>query len=161
ALVSSPQSGQVKEVADLAGKKIGIAALGTTDELLARFVLRRSGLDPEQVEWTELGPNLYDALLQGQVEGGMVQEPSLTLLQLAGGKTLVNFMNLKDAQSWLGSAYQFMGLNTRSEVLDNDPTLAMKLVRALVKANQWVLSSAGSSVIQAAPPEIISGGHTQ
>src|SRR5581483_2223235 len=63
ALVSSPQSGRVKDVADLAGKKIGIAALGTTDELLAHFVLKRSGIEADQVEWTELGPNLYDALL--------------------------------------------------------------------------------------------------
>src|SRR5205823_3004560 len=108
ALVSSPQANRVKEVKDLAGKKIGIAALGTTDELLARFVLKRSGIEPADVDWVELGPNLYDGLLQGQVEGGMVQEPSLTLLQKAGGKALVNFMNLKDAQAWLGSAYQFM-----------------------------------------------------
>ncbi|HEU0166334.1 MAG TPA: hypothetical protein VFS62_01060, partial [Chloroflexota bacterium] len=72
-----------------------------------------------------------------------------------------NLMSLTDAQIWLGSAYQFMGLNTRSDVLESGRDTAVKLVRALIKANQWVLASPGSKVVAAAPPEIVSGGHVQ
>lgn len=161
ALVSSPKAPDIKDVQHLAGKKIGVAAVGTTDQLLARYLLTKAGVDPDSVEWAVLGPNLYDVLLQGQVEAGMVQEPSLTLLQKAGGKPLVNFMNLKDTQQWLGSAYQFMGLNTRTDVLETQSDVGGKLVRALVKANQWVLGSPGSRVVDVAPPEIVSGGDIQ
>ena len=161
ALVSSPKAPDIKDVQHLAGKKIGVAAVGTTDQLLARYLLTKAGVDPDSVEWAVLGPNLYDVLLQGQVEAGMVQEPSLTLLQKAGGKPLVNFMNLKDTQQWLGSAYQFMGLNTRTDVLETQADVGGKLVRALVKANQWVLGSPGSRVVDVAPPEIVSGGDIQ
>jgi NitT/TauT family transport system substrate-binding protein len=161
ALVSSPKAPDIKDVQHLAGKKIGVAAVGTTDQLLARYLLTKAGLDPDSVEWAVLGPNLYDVLLRGQVEAGMVQEPSLTLLQKAGGKPLVNFMNLKDTQQWLGSAYQFMGLNTRTDVLETQADVGGKLVRALVKANQWVLGSPGSRVVDVAPPEIVSGGDIQ
>ncbi len=127
ALVSSPKAPDIKDVQHLAGKKIGVAAVGTTDQLLARYLLTKAGVDPDSVEWAVLGPNLYDVLLQGQVEAGMVQEPSLTLLQKAGGKPLVNFMNLKDTQQWLGSAYQFMGLNTRTDVLETQSDVGGKL----------------------------------
>ena len=161
ALVSSPKAPDIKDVQHLAGKKIGVAAVGTTDQLLARYLLTKAGVDPDSVEWAVLGPNLYDVLLRGQVEAGMVQEPSLTLLQKAGGKPLVNFMNLKDTQQWLGSAYQFMGLNTRTDVLETQSDVGGKLVRALVKANQWVLGSPGSRVVDVAPPEIVSGGDIQ
>ena len=161
ALVSSPKAPDIKDVQHLAGKKIGVAAVGTTDQLLARYLLTKAGVDPDSVEWAVLGPNLYDVLLRGQVEAGMVQEPSLTLLQKAGGKPLVNFMNLKDTQQWLGSAYQFMGLNTRTDVLETQSDVGEKLVRALVKANQWVLGSPGSRVVDVAPPEIVSGGDIQ
>jgi ABC-type nitrate/sulfonate/bicarbonate transport system substrate-binding protein len=54
-----------------------------------------------------------------------------------------------------------MGLNTRSDVLESSRDTAVKLVRALIKANQWVLASPGSKVVAAAPPEIVSGGHVQ
>ena len=161
ALVSSPKAPDIKDVQHLAGKKIGVAAVGTTDQLLARYLLTKAGVDPDSVEWAVLGPNLYDVLLRGQVEAGMVQEPSLTLLQKAGGKPLVNFMNLKDTEQWLGSAYQFMGLNTRTDVLETQADVGGKLVRALVKANQWVLGSPGSRVVDVAPPEIVSGGDIQ
>jgi len=161
ALVSSPKAPDIKDVQHLAGKKIGVAAVGTTDQLLARYLLTKAGLDPDSVEWAVLGPNLYDVLLRGQVEAGMVQEPSLTLVQKAGGKLLVNFMNLKDMEQWLGSAYQFMGLNTRTDVLETQADVGGKLVRALVKANQWVLGSPGSRVVDVAPPEIVSGGDIQ
>ena len=161
ALVSSPKAPDIKDVQHLAGKKIGVAAVGTTDQLLARYLLTKAGVDPDSVEWAVLGPNLYDVLLRGQVEAGMVQEPSLTLVQKAGGKPLVNFMNLKDTEQWLGSAYQFMGLNTRTDVLETQADVGGKLVRALVKANQWVLGSPGSRVVDVAPPEIVSGGDIQ
>ena len=161
ALVSSPKAPDIKDVQHLVGKKMGVAAVGTTDQLLARYLLTKAGVDPDSVEWAVLGPNLYDVLLRGQVEAGMVQEPSLTLLQKAGGKPLVNFMNLKDTEQWLGSAYQFMGLNTRTDVLETQADVGGKLVRALVKANQWVLGSPGSRVVDVAPPEIVSGGDIQ
>ena len=161
ALVSSPKAPDIKDVQHLAGKKIGVAAVGTTDQLLARYLLTKAGVDPDSVEWAVLGPNLYDVLLRGQVEASMVQEPSLTLVQKAGSKLLVNFMNLKDMEQWLGSAYQFMGLNTRTDVLETQADVGGKLVRALVKANQWVLGSPGSRVVDVAPPEIVSGGDIQ
>lgn len=159
ALVSGPKAG-VGSIKDLAGKKIGIANLATTDHLLAQFLLKKEGVDPAKVEFVALGPNLYDLLLKGEVDAGMVQEPALTLLLKSGGKLMVNFISLKDANQFLGGAYQFMGLNTRPEVLEAKQATAQKLIRGLVKANQWIRTSSGAEIIKAAPTELVSGGDT-
>jgi NitT/TauT family transport system substrate-binding protein len=161
ALVTSPKAQDVGGVKDLAGKKIGVGNLGTTDHLMAQFLLKNANVDPNSVEFVALGPNLYDILVQGQVDAGMVQEPSLTLLERAGGKSLVNFMSLKDAQTHLGGPYQFMGLNTRPEVLERKTETARKLVNALVKANKWMLDSPGARVVEAAPSELVAGGNVE
>jgi NitT/TauT family transport system substrate-binding protein len=161
ALVASPQASSVRSVKDLAGKKIGVANLGTTDQLLGQYVLVKEGVDPSSVEFVALGPNIHEQLVRGQVDAAMVQEPSLTLTERAGGQVLVNFMRLEDSQRYLGGPYQFMGLHTRPDVLASKAETARKLVRGLGKANRWILENPGSAIVQAAPSELVAGGDVE
>jgi NitT/TauT family transport system substrate-binding protein len=161
ALVASPRERSITSVKDLAGKKIGVGNLGTTDHLMAQYVLVKEGVDPASVEFVASGPNLYEQLARGQVEAGMVQEPALTLVERAGGAVLVNFMRLEDSQRVLGGPYQFMGLHTRPEVLLTKADTAQKLIRGLVKANQWILASPGDAIVKAAPEELVAGGDVE
>jgi NitT/TauT family transport system substrate-binding protein len=157
ALVAGPKA-SVSDLKGLDGKKIGITNLGTTDHLLAQFLLKKAGVDPVKVEFVALGPNLYDLLLRGEVDAGMVQDPALTLLQQSGGKLLVNLMSRAESMQHLGGAYQFMGLNTRPEVLEKKPETARKLVRGLLKAQQWIAQNPGAEIVKAAPSELVAGG---
>ena len=164
ALITSPaQAEGVKTIADLKGKKVGVGAAGSTDELLLRYLLSQNGLTTEDVESIPLGPNLFEQLMSGQVDAGMVQEPSLTLGQEQGSRVLVNFMNLKDVEEKLGGAYQFMGLNTRPDVLQDQKKVEQLrgLSRGLVRANQWMLGVSGAEIVKYAPEELISGDKAQ
>jgi len=161
ALVASPRADEVRAIRDLAGKRIGVGNLGTTDHLMALYLLTREGVDPATVEFVALGPNLYEQLVRGQVEAGMVQEPSLTLTERAGGRVLVNFMRLEDTERFLGGPYQFMGLNTRPEVLATKADTARKLIRGLIRANRWILANPGSAIVQAVPPDLVAGGELE
>jgi len=161
ALVASPRASTVQSIKDLAGQHIGVANLGTTDHLMTLYLLTREGVDPASVEFVALGPNLYEQLVRGQVEAGMVQEPSLTLVERAGGRVLVNFMRLNDAQRTLGGPYQFMGLNTRPEVLAAKADTARKLIRGLVRANRWMLDNPSTAIVQAVPADLVAGGELE
>ena len=164
ALITAPgQAASVQSIADLKGKKVGVGAAGSTDELLLRYLLVQNGLTPEDVESIPLGPNLFEQLMSGQVDAGMVQEPSLTLGQREGSRVLVNLMNLKDTQEKLGGAYQFMGLNTRPDVLEDPNKVAQlqALSRGLVRANQWMLGVPGAEIVKFAPEELISGNKAE
>ena len=160
ALITAPEAASgIKSIADLKGKKVGVGAVGSTDELLVRYLVAQNGLQPEDVETIPLGPNLFEQLMSGQVDAGMVQEPSLTLGVERGSGVLVNFMDLKDTEEKLGGAYQFMGLNTRPDVLE-DPVKVERLKgisRGLVRANAWMLEQPGAEIVKYAPAELVSG----
>ncbi len=161
ALAVSPRASGIQSVRDLAGQKIGVANLGTTDHLITQYLLTKERVDPNSVEFVALGPNLYEQLARGQVEAGMVQEPSLTLVERAGGKVLVNFMRLEDTQRFLGGPYQFMGLNTRPDVLATKADTGRKLARALIRANRWMLENPGAAIVGAAPEDLVAGGEVE
>ena len=158
ALITSPaQAGTVQSIKDLQGKKVGVGTVGSTDDLLLRYLLQKNGLQPDDVETIGLGPNLFEQVMSGQVDAGMVQEPSLTLGTRQGSRVLINFMNLKDTEEQLGGAYQFMGLNTRPDVLE-DPKKVEQLrgiSRGLIRANQWMLENPGAEIVKFAPEELV------
>ena len=158
ALITSPaQADTIQSIADLKGKKVGVATVGSTDDLLLRYLLQKNGLQAEDVETIGLGPNLFEQIMSGQVDAGMVQEPSLTLGTRQGSRVLLNFMNLKDTEEQLGGPYQFMGLNTRPDVLE-DPKKVEQLrgiSRALIRANQWMLENPGAEIVKFAPEELV------
>ena len=164
ALITAPgQAETVQAIADLKGKKVGIGAVGSTDDLLLRYLLVQNGLKAEDVEAIPLGPNLFEQLMSGQVDAGMVQEPSLTLGTQRGSRVLVNFMDLKDSQEKLGGPYQFMGLNTRPDVLQ-DPAKVEQLKglsRGLIRGNQWILENPGAEIVKFAPEELVSGSNRE
>ncbi len=161
ALALSPNAASIRTIQDLAGKRIGVSNLSTTDHLVALYLLIREGLDPSAVEFVAAGPNLFERLVRGQIEAGMVQEPGLTLLERAGGRVLVNLMKLDDARKYLGGPYQFMGLHTRPEVLASKPETARALVRALARGTRWILDNPSQSAVKAAPPELVAGGDAE
>ena len=43
----------------------------------------------------------------------MLQEPALSLIVEAGGRELVNFMEIEEARRHLGGPYAFMGVSVR------------------------------------------------
>jgi NitT/TauT family transport system substrate-binding protein len=156
ALVTAPDS-DITDIADLEGKKIGVANLNTSDHLLARYLLEKNGVDDADAGFAPLGPNLFDGLRKGQVDAGLVQEPALSKLEALGCKVLVNFMKREDAERALGGPYQFFGLNTRPDVVEKDPELLRKLTRALTRANEWIRASSGAEIVSNLPEDLVSG----
>src|SRR6266540_6563796 len=94
ALVTAPKTAeQIRGVKDLEGKTVGVSGLGNADHALLLFLLKLANADAKKVQFATLGVNLLEALRQGQVEAGLVQEPALTLLQRSGARVLVNAMD--------------------------------------------------------------------
>src|SRR5438128_7285923 len=108
ALVTAPRTAsQIRSIKDLEGKTVAVSALGNADHALALYLLKEAGADAGKVQFATMGVNLLEALRQGQIDAGLVQEPALTLLQRAGGRVLMNAMDLEDAKNHPGSAFEF------------------------------------------------------
>jgi NitT/TauT family transport system substrate-binding protein len=159
ALATAPaEADRLRRIADLAGRTVGVSGLGNADHALALFLLRRAGVDPAQVRFAVLGPNLYDALRVGHVDAGMVQEPALTLLVRAGGRVLANLMDLREAERYLGGPYEFMGVAVRRDDWSSREAEMRALARALTRALRLVHYGTPKLVVQALPPELVAGG---
>jgi NitT/TauT family transport system substrate-binding protein len=110
ALVTAPKTvDKIQSVKDLEGKTVGVSALGNADHALTLYLLKKAGADAAKVQFATMGVNLLEALRQGQIDAGVVQEPALTLLKRANARVLMNGMDLEDAKNHLGGSFEFMG----------------------------------------------------
>jgi NitT/TauT family transport system substrate-binding protein len=158
AIATAPRrADEIQRIEDLAGRTVGVSALGNADHALMLYLLRRANIDPTQVQFATLGPNLLEALRQGQVDAGLVQEPALTLVQRAGGRVLMNAMDTNDAQRFLGGAYEFMGVAVRTPEIPTRRPEMEKLARALRNALQSLQSMSPEDLVKALPRELTTG----
>lgn len=159
ALATSPQlAGDIDGVDKLANRTVGVSALGNADHAFMLYLLERAGVDVRSVEFATIGTNLYDAIRLGQLDAGMVQEPALTLLQEQGSRVLVNGMDIDDARTHLGGAYEFMGVAVRRDQMDERVQEMQALGRALSKGLEYVQTATPDALVDSLPREIVTGG---
>src|SRR5439155_8077939 len=144
AVVTAPKTAsQIQTIKDLEGKTVGVSALSNADHALALFLLKQANADATKVKFATLGVNLLEALRQGQVDVGLVQEPALTLLQRAGGRVLMNGMDLEDARNHLGGAFEFMGVAVRTKEFEQRRPEMIALAKALGDALKTLQTMSG------------------
>src|SRR5215510_12954233 len=135
AIATAPRTAdKITTIKDLEGKTVGINALGTADHALTLYLLKQAGADARKVQFATMGVNLLEALRQGQVDVGLVQEPALTLVKRAGGRVLMNAMDLEEAKSHLGGSFEFMGVAVRGKETEQRKPEMIALTRALADA---------------------------
>jgi len=158
AVVTAPKTAsQIRVVKDLEGKTVAVSALGNADHALALFLLKQAKADPDKVKFATLGVNLLEALRQGQIDAGLVQEPALTLLQKSGARVLVNAMDLADARKYLGGAYEFMGVAVRGKEFEQRKAEMVQLTKALGEALKAMRTMNGDQLVAALPKEMTTG----
>ena len=119
AVVTAPKTAdQIRSIKDLERRTVGVSALGNADHALTLYLLKQAGADAGRVQFATMGVNLLEALRQGQIDVGLVQEPALTLLRRSGGRVLVNAMDLEDAKHYLGGSFEFMGVAVRAKEIE-------------------------------------------
>lgn len=156
--VAPKDKGKIASLKDLEGKTVGVSGLGNADHVLVLYLLSKAGADAKKVRFATLGTNLYDALRIGQVDAGMVQEPALSLIVKAGGASLVNLMDIADANKFLGGSYDFMGVTVRTEEREKRLGQMRRLARALAKGLQDTRTIPASEILDALPKALIAGG---
>lgn len=148
----------ITAVKDLPGMTVGVSGLGNADHTLLLFLLEQAGVDPKKVRYATIGTNIFEALRIGQVDAAMVQEPALSLTVQAGGRELINFMEIDQARKHLGGAYEFMGVSVRAKEREQRLPEMRKLAAALKKglADTRVISP--DEIVTALPKALLAGG---
>src|SRR5882757_10341139 len=147
AIVTAPSTAdKIRSIKDLEGKTVGVSALGNADHALTLYLLKQAGADAQKVQFATMGVNLLEALRQGQIDAGVVQEPALTLLQRSGARVLMNGMDLEDARHYLGGAFEFMGVAVRTKELEQRRPEMIALAKALTDALKALHAMSGAEI---------------
>jgi NitT/TauT family transport system substrate-binding protein len=158
AVVTAPKTAAViTGIKQLEGKTVGVSALGNADHALTLYLLKQAGADAGKVQFATMGVNLLEALRQGQIDVGLVQEPALTLLRRAGARVLVNGMDMEDARNFLGGAFEFMGVAVRTKEIDQRRGEMVALAKALTDALKAMHAMTGDQIVAAFPKEMTTG----
>src|SRR6266540_3322199 len=158
AVVTAPKTAsQVKSIKDLEGRTVGVSALGNADHALTLYLLKQAGADAQKVKFATMGVNLLEALRQGQIDVGVVQEPALTLLRRAGARVLVNAMDLEDAKHHLGGSFEFMGVAVRAKEIERRKPEMVALTKALADSLKALRGMTGDQLSAALPKEMTTG----
>ena len=158
AVVTAPgTASRIQSIKDLEGKSVGVSALGNADHALTLFLLKQAGADAQKVQFATMGVNLLEALRQGQVDAGVVQEPALTLLKRANARVLVNAMDLEDAKHHLGGSFEFMGVAVRADEVEQRRPEMVALAKSLADALKGLRAMTGDQMAAALPKEMTTG----
>ena len=156
--VAPEQTDAIATVGDLAGRTVGISGLGNADHALLLFLLDQASVDADSVRFATIGANLFDALRIGQVDAAMLQEPALSLITQAGGRELVNFMEIDEARRQLGGAYDFMGVSVRATERDRRLGEIRRLAAALEAGLADTRTLPPGDIVAALPSALVAGG---
>jgi NitT/TauT family transport system substrate-binding protein len=160
ALVVSPkQTAAIKSIKDLAGKRIGVSAPGSSTDFFLKFMLKKNGVDPASVGviGIGLGATAIAAMEQGSVDAAIMLDPAVTLLQ---GKNkdlriLSDTRTQKDTIDVFGGEYPGGALYTRADWIAKNPKTAAAMAKAIVNTLKWIHSHTPEEIMAKMPPELV------
>lgn len=120
---------EIKKVADLKGKKVGITRIGSSTHTATLHVMSKAGLNPGDYSILPLVevPNILAAILAGQVDAGVVSPPTNSRARKEGLKELVNLAT--DGPEFASMTI----LTTRSYIKANEE-ITRRVVRSYAEA---------------------------
>src|SRR4030081_84168 len=82
-VVSPSHNAEIKSIKDLAGKKVGVSAPGSSTDFFLKYLLKKNGVDSAGVAviGVGLGATAVAAMEQGQIDAAVMLDPSVTVLQ--------------------------------------------------------------------------------
>lgn len=135
----------VETVADLEGKVVGITGFASGAYPYTLAAIRAEGVDPNTVEFLPLGgqAGFIPAIESGEVDALVPGEPLISqLVNQDLGHIAVNYYDADVMEKMLGGPTISTTLMTKSSYAERYPTVTEAMVRAHVRALEWVRDNA-------------------
>jgi NitT/TauT family transport system substrate-binding protein len=148
AFIARPEIAAMKA---LKGKTVGIGVYGSSNDIIARMMLERSGIDPDrETKLVAFGSDgaRFAALKEGLVEAAIIAPPADAQARKLGLSILARANDL--------FKFPHIGLGTTNKKLKENPQEVARVIRAFIKANRFVRDNR-----QEAINILVSWGRTQ
>jgi NitT/TauT family transport system substrate-binding protein len=160
ALVVSPKhNAEVKSIKDLAGKKIGVSAPGSSTDFFLKYILSKNGVDPKSVAviGVGLGGSAVAAMEQGQIDAAIMLDPAVTILagKYKDLQILSDTRTQKDTLSVFGGEYPGGALYTKAEWITAHPKETQAMTNAIIATLKWIHSHTAEEIVAKMPKEMV------
>jgi NitT/TauT family transport system substrate-binding protein len=143
---------EIRKISDLRGKKIGITRIGSSTHTSALFALGSAGLKPSDYQILPLMevPNIFTALVAGQIDAGIVSPPTNSRARKAGFNELMNLA--KEGPEYVsvavGTSRSYMKANEETvrrvvrsyaegvQVFKSNKAAALKMIQTQLKVKE-------------------------
>jgi NitT/TauT family transport system substrate-binding protein len=158
-MVSPKNTATIKSVKDIAGKKVGVSAPGSSTHYFVNYLMKKNGVDSSSVGilGIGLGATAVAAMEQGSVDAAVMLDPAVTLLQ---GKNkdlriLSDTRTQKDTIDVFGGEYPGGALYTRADWIVKHPKETQALTNAIVSTLKWIHSHTPEEIMAKMPEELV------
>jgi NitT/TauT family transport system substrate-binding protein len=160
ALVVSPKhTSEINSIKDLANKKVGVSAPGSSTDFFLKYMLSKNGVDPNSVAviGVGLGATAVAAMEQGQIDAAIMLDPAVTLLKgkNADLKILSDTRTQKDTLSVFGGEYPGGALYTKADWVAGHQKEVQGMATAIVATLKWIHSHTPEEIMEKMPPELV------
>jgi NitT/TauT family transport system substrate-binding protein len=159
-LVVSPlHTGEIKSIGDLAGKKVGVSAPGSSTDFFLKYLLKKNRLDPSSVSviGVGLGATAVAAMEQGQIDAAVMLDPSVTVLQGSHPdlRILSDTRTQKDTLAVFGGEYPGGALYSTTAWVAAHEKEVQGLTDAILNTLAWIHSHSPEDVMAKMPAETV------
>lgn len=158
-VVAPSHSGEIQSVKDLAGKKVGVSAPGSSTDFFLKYLLKKSGLDPASasVIGVGLGATAVAAMEQGQIDAAVMLDPAVTVLQgkFPDLKILADTRTQKDTLATFGGEYPGGALYSTAAWVGSHEKETQALTNAIVATLAWIHGHSAEEIMAKMPEEMV------
>jgi NitT/TauT family transport system substrate-binding protein len=158
-VVSPKQTGKITSVKDLAGKRVGVSAPGSSTDFFLKYQLKRNGLDPTgtAVIGIGLGATAVAAMQQGQIDAAVMLDPAVTVLQ-GSHKDLTILSDTrtqKDTLDVFGGEYPGGALYTTTAWIKSHDKEVQALTSAIMHTLKWIHTHSPEEIMAKMPEGMV------
>jgi NitT/TauT family transport system substrate-binding protein len=160
ALVVSPkQTANINSVKDLANKKIGVSAPGSSTDFFLKYILSKNGVDPNSIGviGVGLGSTAIAAMEQGTIDAAIMLDPAVTIMQgnAKDLRILVDTRSQKDTLAVFGGEYPGGALYTKAQWIASHEKEVQGMTNAIVNTLKWIHSHTPEEIADKMPAEYV------
>ena len=158
-VVSPAHTAEIKSIKDLAGKKVGVSAPGSSTDFFLKYQLKKNGLDPNGVSviGVGLGATAVAAMQQGQIDAAVMLDPAVTILQAAHAdlRILSDTRTEHDTRAVFGGDYPGGALYSTTSWIKAHPKETQALTGAILQTLAWIHGHSAEEIADKMPAAIV------
>jgi len=151
---------QVKSMADLRGKSLGVTGLGASTNFITQYLMVKAGVPLS--EFTSIpvgaGTTFIAAMQQDKIQAGMTTEPTVSrLLKTGEARVLIDMRSIEKTKQALGGTYPAASLYMPTDWVEKNKPTVQKLANAFVKTLRYINTHSAAEIAEKMPKDFYAG----